>query len=66
MAITQTTQIDPVIQPYLSYGLQQAQQQYQAGGPQYYPGQTFVAPSVTSIADNSKLLSFAALKMRCW
>lgn len=48
MAITQTTQIDPVIQPYLSYGLQQAQQQYQAGGPQYYPGQTFVAPSTTT------------------
>jgi hypothetical protein len=42
---TQTTQIDPAVQPYLSYGLQEAQRLYQAGGPQYYPGQTFVAPS---------------------
>lgn len=45
MATTTTTQIDPAIQPYLSYGLQQAQQQYQAGGPQYYTGQTYVSPS---------------------
>lgn len=42
---TQTTQIDPAVQPYLSYGLQEAQRLYQAGGPQYYPGQTFIAPS---------------------
>jgi len=48
MATTTTTQIDPTIQPFLSYGLQQAQQQYQAGGPQYYPGQTYVAPSETT------------------
>lgn len=45
---TTTTQIDPTIQPFLQYGLQQAQQQYQAGGPQYYPGQTFVSPSETT------------------
>lgn len=45
MATTTTTQIDPTIQPFLQYGLQQAQQQYQAGGPQYYPGQTYVGPS---------------------
>ncbi|UOF80808.1 hypothetical protein [Caudoviricetes sp.] len=45
MATTTTTQIDPTIQPFLSYGLQQAQQQYQAGGPQYYGGQTYVSPS---------------------
>lgn len=42
---TQTTQIDPAVQPYLSYGLQEAQRLYQAGGPQYYPGQTFIGPS---------------------
>jgi hypothetical protein len=42
---TQTTQIDPAIQPYLTYGLQEAQRQYQAGGPQYFTGQTFVGPS---------------------
>ena len=42
---TQTTQIDPTIQPYLKYGLEEAQRLYQAGGPQYYPGQTYVGPS---------------------
>lgn len=48
MATTTTTQIDPLIQPFLQYGLQQAQQQYQAGGPQYYPGETFVRPTTTT------------------
>lgn len=48
MAVTTTTQIDPAIQPFLSYGLGEAQKLYQAGGPQYYPGQTFVAPSETT------------------
>ena len=28
---TQTTQIDPAIQPYLGYGLSEAQRLYQAG-----------------------------------
>jgi hypothetical protein len=48
MATTTTSQIDPTIQPYLGYGLQQAQQMYQGGGPQYYGGQTYVAPSATT------------------
>lgn len=42
---TQTTQIDPTIQPYLKYGLEEAQRLYQSGGPQYYQGQTYVGPS---------------------
>ena len=47
--VTETkSQIDPTIQPYLGYGLQQAQQLYQGGGPQYYGGQTYVAPSTTT------------------
>ena len=45
---TQTTQIDPAIQPYLTYGLTEAQRLYQAGGPQYYTGQTYVSPSETT------------------
>jgi hypothetical protein len=49
MAVTTTTQIDPTIQPFLSYGLGEAQKLYQAGGPQYYPGQTFVSPSETTL-----------------
>ena len=48
MATTTTSQIDPTIQPYLGYGLQQAQQMYQGGGPQYYGGQTYVSPSATT------------------
>jgi len=48
MATTTTSQVDPTIQPYLGYGLQQAQQLYQGGGPQYYGGPTFVSPSTTT------------------
>ena len=45
MAVTQTTQVDPTIQPFLSFGLGEAQRLYQAGGPQYFAGDTFVRPS---------------------
>jgi hypothetical protein len=45
---TTTTSIDPTIQPFLSYGLTEAQKLYQGGGPQYYGGQTFVSPSTTT------------------
>lgn len=48
MAVTQTTQIDPTIQPFLSFGLGEAQRLYQAGGPQYFAGETFVRPSETT------------------
>ena len=48
MAVTTSTQIDPTIQPFLSYGLGEAQRLYQTGGPKYYPGQTYVAPSQTT------------------
>lgn len=50
MAVTTSTQIDPTIQPFLSYGLGEAQRLYQAGGPQYYAGQTYVSPSETTLA----------------
>ena len=43
-----TSNIDPTIQPYLSYGLSEAQKLYQQGGPQYYGGQTYVSPSETT------------------
>jgi hypothetical protein len=48
MATTTTSTIDPTVQPYLSYGLSEAQRIYQSGGPQYYPGQTYVSPSQTT------------------
>ena len=50
MATTTTQTIDPTIAPYLTYGLQQGAGLYQAGGPQYYTGETFVAPSQTTQA----------------
>ena len=37
--------IDPMLRPYISYGLNEAQRLYQSSNPQYYPGQTYVSPS---------------------
>ena len=38
--------IDPTVQPFVEFGLQQAKNLYGTGaGPQYYPGQTYVSPS---------------------
>jgi hypothetical protein len=42
---TNTTKVDPTLQPYYSYGLTEAQRLYQGGGPQYYTGQNYVGPS---------------------
>jgi hypothetical protein len=43
-----SSKIDPAIQPYLTYGLTEAQRLYQGGGPQYYGGETFVRPSLST------------------
>jgi len=48
MAVETKSNIDPTIQPFLSYGLTEAQKLYQQGGPQYYSGQTYVSPSETT------------------
>ena len=40
-----TTQIDPTVQPFLKYGLEESQRLYQAGGPQFFTGQGYVGPS---------------------
>ena len=45
---TTTTQIDPAIQPYLTYGLTEAKNLYQTGGPKFYPGQGYVGPSTST------------------
>lgn len=50
MATTTTSTVAPEIAPYLTYGLEQAAGLYQGGGPQYYTGETFVAPSQTTQA----------------
>jgi hypothetical protein len=45
---TTTTAVDPNIQPYLTYGLEEAKKQYQTGGPKFYPGQGYVGPSTAT------------------
>lgn len=41
-----TQQIDPAMQPYIAYGLSEAQKLYQTPGtPSYFPGQGYVSPS---------------------
>ena len=41
-----TQSIDPAMQPYISYGLSEAQKLYQnTGTPGYFPGQGYVSPS---------------------
>jgi len=44
---TQTSQtgIDPMLKPYISYGLNEAQNLYKSQTPQYYGGQMYVSPS---------------------
>ena len=51
--------VDPTIAPYLKYGLEQASGLYAGGGPQYYTGETFVAPSQTTQAGLQALESRA-------
>ena len=47
---TATTTIDPMLKPYVTYGLSEAQKLYQSENPLYYPGQTYVSPSATTQA----------------
>lgn len=52
-----TQQIDPSMQPYISYGLQEAQKLYQdTSVPGYYPGQGYVSPTEAT----QKALQFGA------
>ena len=38
-------QLDPTVQPFVKYGLEEAKGLYQTDTPQYYAGQTYVGPS---------------------
>ena len=42
---TQSASIDPMLKPYVTFGLNEAQRLYGTGGPAYYPGQTYIGPS---------------------
>ena len=44
------SRIDPRLQPYLELGLQRAEQLFFGPGPQFFPGQTYVAPSEQTLA----------------
>ncbi len=55
MATTTTSTVAPEIAPYLTYGLQQASNLYQGGGPQYYTGETFVAPYGVFVLSSGEL-----------
>jgi len=45
---TTSTGIDPFLKPYVEYGLSEGQKLYQSAGPEYYPGQTYIAPSAAT------------------
>ena len=45
-----STGIDPILKPYVSYGLGEAQKLYQGASPEYYAGQTYVDPSANTQA----------------
>ena len=40
-----TTEIDPAIKPYVTYGLEEGKRLYESGTPTFFPGQTYVSPS---------------------
>jgi hypothetical protein len=42
---TSQTGIDPMLKPYIQFGLNEAKQLYQSDSPQYYGGQTYVGAS---------------------
>lgn len=42
---TVRNELDPNVAPFVKYGLSEAQRLYRRGGPQYYPGQTYVGMS---------------------
>lgn len=43
-----TQQIDPMLAPYVQFGLGEALRLYQSGVPQFFPGQTYIGPSAYS------------------
>tara|TARA_A100000172_G_scaffold28325_1_gene16728 strand:+ start:620 stop:1462 length:843 start_codon:yes stop_codon:yes gene_type:complete len=42
---TQIQELNPTQEPFVEYGLQEAQRLYESGSPVYFPGQTYVGPS---------------------
>jgi hypothetical protein len=44
------TELDPMLKPYVEFGLKEARRLYEGAGPQYFPGQTFVGPSESTLS----------------
>lgn len=42
---TTSQRIDPILRPFVTYGLGESRRLYQSDTPQFFPGQTFVGPS---------------------
>ena len=47
---TTMNQIDPMLKPYVEYGLGESKRLYETQGPSYFPGQTYVGPTETTLS----------------
>ena len=47
---TTRNEIDPMLKPYVEFGLGEAKRLYEAQGPSYFPGQTYVGPSGATLS----------------
>jgi hypothetical protein len=47
---TTTNEIDPMLKPYVEFGLGEAKRLYESQSPSYFPGQTYVDPSQTTLS----------------
>jgi len=47
---TTRNEIDPMLKPYVEFGLGEARRLYESQGPSYFPGQTYVSPTGTTLS----------------
>ena len=47
---TTRNEIDPMLKPYVEFGLGEARRLYESQGPSYFPGQTYVSPTETTLS----------------
>jgi len=47
---TTRNEIDPMLKPYVEFGLGEAKRLYETKGPSYFPGQTYVDPTQTTLS----------------
>ena len=61
---TTTNQIDPMLRPYVQFGLDEAKRLYESSSPSYFPGKTYVEPSATTLSA-SAMPGAAAVAAAC-